>query len=358
MSPVFDIPVRPTDPQVDRFARQLQATMSLPGFLERSIVTSIPGQTLQGTTILAYAKTDTTTFQDWYAAGISNATVLTTVAVAVSTLVAIPFVATASAVTGLAFRVSTASGANGKGRVGIYDSLGSRTGLMYPGSLVKDGGEFSVSSTGVKSTTSLTVNLTEGALYFAAYICGTAAPTVVAIPPSGALASLGMSATLPTTAQIGYTVSSTYSSAVGLPSLFPSGATALLTSIPALFVQYAYTLPTTRYVPAWSPDNDAMILRRVKLLSKAGFTKSTQDTYATLKPAVRKGTGAVVLGTFDSRIDTIQAGVPFYLTGAADINKALATDDILEVQVTQFGRPMIDLSDLRVQWTYAYQGGA
>ena len=321
-------------------------------FNERSFVTPLRGQTFQG----AYLKANTTTFESWYVPGLTNSTALSTSSPAVDILWAVPFVAESPyLLDGLAFNVTTVSGANGKARVGIYSAAMSGSGLFYPGSLLVDGGGYDVASaTGAKSTTSLATSLTLGALYFVVYQCGVAAPTIRVAPVAALSPSLGFSDTLPSTPQVGYQVASTYSTVTGLPSTYPTGATAVTTVMPAIFQRYSGVASSTRYYPVYSPFKDGFKFSRSRILSSLGTEISTSsDSYFTIESAIRAGASTSILDTFDSRSNVIQPGLPYFLT---DGDFSILADEIVEVIVSQYGKPIQDLSDIVVQTDLLFGG--
>ncbi len=111
----------------------------------------------------------------------------------------------------------TALGAGSAARVGIYSNTSEQ--VIYPSSLVVDGGEQDTTSVGVKSTAGLSIAISPG-LYWFCYLCRATAPFARFVPlaamshVSGALPTMG--ANLP-----GSIVK--VSSYGALPSTFPSG---------------------------------------------------------------------------------------------------------------------------------------
>lgn len=326
------------------------------GFLERTIPVRLQGQTLQGVSIDNHTRTQTTTFESWYPAGQVTDTALTTTSVAVNTLIAVPFVASPHAWDRIAFELTTVSGANGKARVGVYAVDEAREGSMYPGALLVQGGDTAVSSgTGAKSTT-INYQPQDGRLYFAAYLCGTAAPTVRAIPVAGIRAHLGFPSTLGATGAVGYTVASTYSTTT-LPATFPTGATARTSPVPAVFLRHVASGEFTRTYPVESIERDGFVLRRAALLSSVDVETTTTGPYFTVSAAVRSGGRTTVMGTYDSRSHRLRAGESFSLYDRTD-DTDLAEGDVTEVLVMQSGKPVVDLAELTATLTTAYVGGS
>ncbi len=353
----FAIPFRSEDRALARLVQTFQDRLNSALFLERHYVIDVPGQKRHGYGPDNYAKANTTTFQSNYVCGEVGGTALTTAAPAVNTFIAVPFVAaTPYPIDQIAFEVTTVSGANGKARIGIYRSTTSQNGAFYPGDLMVQAADTAVSgSTGIKTTTTTGLSLVEGDLYFAAYLCGTAAPTIRAVPVAAAWPSMGLPSTFGATPQLAYTVASTYSASVGLPSTFPSGATAHTSAIPAIALRFTSPSTFSRNLAVVSPG--VCRLQRARILSSADVAQQTTGPYFTLAAAVRRGSSASILGTFDSRVNRIDAGIPWKLTGAKALERDLLEDDLLEVQVLQSGKPLADISDLRVQFTTSYAGG-
>ena len=357
MGSAFNIPSKMGDPAATRAFQALLNSLNMDSFLERSFTVNIPGKRADTWGLDNYYKANDSNFQDWYVAGMANATALTTAKPAVDTFIAVPFVANSYTIEGIAFEVTTVSGANGKARVGLYSASKTSDGAFYPYALVKDCGEFAVSAaTGAKALTGLALNLVEGDLYFLCYLCGTANPTIRAVAVGGASASLGLPSTLGAAPQIGYTVASTYSSVNGLPTQYPAGATAHKTAIPAISIHYRGNALPTRYLTVWSPAYPGFSLRRARILSSTGVPQQTTGPYFTISAAIRRGSSSSVLGTYSSQSNIISAGKPFSLTGAKDINRVLLADDILEVQYQQNGRPSQDLSGITVQFDTIFTG--
>lgn len=120
----------------------------------------------------------------------------------------------------IAIRVTTAgTGPTPKSRLGIYED----NGTIYPGKLVLDAGEVSVSSTGIKELV-IDLTLKSGKLYWLVQIGqDTTSLAVGAIPTTDALATiLGWDSSLSGTPPLGYAVAQTYGA---LPANYPAGAT-------------------------------------------------------------------------------------------------------------------------------------
>jgi hypothetical protein len=354
----FDFSLKTTDPSTRQFSESLLDALGRTGFLQRSFVTPIIGSQHTGFGVNNHVRSTTTTFESWYVAGQANGTAMTTANPAVNTLIAVPFVAdTTFPVDRLAFEVTTVSGANGKARVGIYSAKVGTDGAFYPGLLLVQSAEADVSSgTGSESTT-VSFRPTLGALYFAAYLCGTANPTIRTVPVGGLYPAMGLPAALGAAPQLAYTVSSTYASA-GLPTTFPSGATAHTSAVPAISLRFSAPQDYERTYPARHFVEEGFSLQRAFVISSEDVSLTRSGPYFVIEARLREGESVTTLGTYDSRSNSLKPGTPFYLTGEQDVDTDLDAGATLEVYVLQTGQPSIDLSHLRIQWDCPYVGGS
>lgn len=125
-----------------------------------------------------YKQVGTSPLEAWYYGGATKAQAPSTAAVAINKLQALPFICErGGTVDRLSFRVTAVGTAGSVARVGIYKNAGDND--LEPGALVVDGGEYDTTATGVKTTT--ISNVLSPGLYWFAYVCGTAAPTVRSI---------------------------------------------------------------------------------------------------------------------------------------------------------------------------------
>lgn len=343
------------DPQAG--LRAVRTQLNRQGFIERSILTRLDDRAEYGRSPWWFQRSDVTTFETHQACGLwTNGAALSTVSGGTNTMVAVPFVWNGPFTTDLIeFEVTTGAGAGGKARAGIYDSANDANGTPYPTSLVTQTAEFDVTGTGVKST-SISVTLTPGRLYFATYNNGTAAATVRAIPLTNVYPFLGLPSTLGTAAQYAYTVASTYDSST-LPASYPTGATAVTAAaVPAIFLRASGVTTVYRDFFAFSPSLPGYFLRRVKLMSAAS-TSLTTGSYALVQPSVRTTNGVTPLATFDTRSNRLTAGSPYYLIGAnGELDQNLAVDSEYEIRVTYVGVMSASLRDITVQTDIAFSG--
>lgn len=120
----------------------------------------------------------------YHVAGQYGADLLTTLTPALDRIYAMPFAAAKNfTVDRIGFGVTALSATVGAvARAGIYNANQS---TLMPTSLVVDGGEFNVSttggSTGIKTAT-ISTTLIANTLYYFCFICGTGAPTIKAVP--------------------------------------------------------------------------------------------------------------------------------------------------------------------------------
>jgi hypothetical protein len=169
----------------------------------------------------------------WYIAGVANVGNLSTDAPALNTLYAIPLISSRG---GTIDRIgfNKVSGLNtGVARVGIYNNMSYWN--LYPNGLVLDGGEKSMSGTGMKSSTINQILLGNN-LYWAVYLAGTAQATIRSLTPSHCHNGLGVDNLLSISLGVGWKVTQTYGV---LPPIFPSGASIMTTTpIPAIGIRY------------------------------------------------------------------------------------------------------------------------
>lgn len=152
-----------------------------------------------------------------YAAGMTGCSTLTG-SIAVNTLRAVPFLCPRSLTADrLAFEVTTAAGAGGVARVGIYTNLSDTS--PQPDALLVDGGQFTTTGTGVKEAT-ISQALTGNTLYWFAFVAGTAAPTCRYIDPTALWPIFGADTTLGGSARGMWQSTFTYAA---LPSTFTAG---------------------------------------------------------------------------------------------------------------------------------------
>lgn len=105
--------------------------------------------------------------------------------VAINTLWFVPFVnIVACSVDKLAFKVNTGGAAGSVARCGLYSAK--TDGTLQPNALLADGGEFATTGTGVmEATIGSPVAFAADTVYWAAYVAGTAAPSVAVVANAG-----------------------------------------------------------------------------------------------------------------------------------------------------------------------------
>lgn len=174
----------------------------------------------------------TTDWEAWYACGPAANFTPNAGVTAINTLFAVPFFPRrAGSIDRLAFEVTTAIAGNA--RAGIYAPKGNTN--LYPGALIVDGGEISISTNGVKAATINT--LLSEFLCWAVYVeSGDAAirrAALTDLPPV-----LGMPSTLGAAVpRNSLSVAFTYAA---LPSTFPTGAVQVaISNVPLISVRYS-----------------------------------------------------------------------------------------------------------------------
>lgn len=157
----------------------------------------------------------------------SSTAALSTLAVALNTLYAVPLLARGRSIDRMAWEVTTGGALGSVGRMGLYRSIGARN--LYPGALIVDGGEVDTTVVRVNRHV-ISVPLLPDRLYWAVFLFGTAAATVRAatqdtvanIQPWGIN---GAAATLSTVCRNALTLAQAYGA---LPATFPAGAAFML----------------------------------------------------------------------------------------------------------------------------------
>ena len=166
----------------------------------------------------AYMHRGTSPYTIWYA-GCQNQTAFSTRALIVDTLTAYEIVLSRPVVLSkISFEITTSGGAGSKTRCGIYRATSLTN--TYPSSLVVDGGEKDTTvAASVQTTASLSVAMPAGN-YWLTFNCGTAAPTLRAIPAGGQSSLMGADASTLISLGGRITVASAYAA---LPATFPAG---------------------------------------------------------------------------------------------------------------------------------------
>jgi len=188
-------------------------------------------------------KVGSTVFESWYPFGadLNISSQVSTVAPAINTLIAIPFLnGKERSIDRLAFEVITGGAAGSVARVGIYTNS-EVDGELYPKKLVIDGGEYDTTANGIKSTSiNAGILLAGGRIYWAVYFCGVSAPTLRAILGGGCANFLGFSSSVFSASRNRLTIAQGYGA---LPADFPAGAGVSLATIPMILVILRLTLP-------------------------------------------------------------------------------------------------------------------
>ena len=173
----------------------------------------------------------------YYVAGMINAVAFTSGAPAVDKYFLVPFVVNQRyVVTEIGFYVTVAGSAGSVARVGIYD-MGSQ-GDSRPEKLIYDGGEKSTTSTGIKTTSGLSVELIPGRIYYAVYHCGVNAPTIRCIEGSACYPFMGIGAINGTVIGIGYDLDNSYAALVADAQSLGGGAFGATVPVPAIFMSF------------------------------------------------------------------------------------------------------------------------
>lgn len=322
----------------------LYASRGFPGGVSLEDAWQVPSLAPSG---VLWGTTNTSSF----AANASNMTATTTMSPTFGDLMAVPFVNhVGHGIGGMGVR-ATAIVANAVGVFGIYDSLDDGRGNFYPGKKVWQSTEVAL-ATAVSRQQTPNVLLLPGRVYWMALHAGVATPTVAALAVGAVSDLLGYStgAGAPTLqTYLTGARSGGYSST--LPSLYPSGQTAVATAPPLLWGYYdpALAQTFTRSFPIWSPAENDYAIRGVRLLSGSPTVRSGSSRPSVkVKARIVNASGSTVLGTFDSTKDVLKPGVPFYLTQPGTDSTPLPKDSILEAYVEQTGWPLLSVTGCRV----------
>jgi len=356
MKPAFDL----AGSDVNKDFRSLVELLNRESFRTRHIITrlhdAVP-RTYDEAYFGATTLTATTLGYDaWREAGRCNCTAGGTVAYAKDRLVAIPFLMNAPfRIDSVQFNVTTGGAAGSKARCGIYDSVDDRNGRPYPGALLADGGEFDSTATGVKLT-SVSIDCEPGHLYWFAYACGTAAPTVRSVPLAALKPTVGADAAMAGTPYWGVYVSLTYAA---LPKAFPLDTTLLGetgANAPALSFHQAVnpTRSKTTYLNVYSPFEDGEVLRAARLVPAEDYGLSRRGASIKVALGLRSHGTYEVLGTeWDSTQRGLTVGTPFDLVAT---DTRIPVDTCLAVRVVQRGWPSPSLASAAVQTSLGYEG--
>lgn len=291
-----------------------------------------------------------TTNTSSFAANANNMTATTTMTATFGNLRAVPFFhEVGHGIGGMGFRVTTGA-ANAVAVFGIYDSIDDGRGNFYPGKKLWQSTEVTPTANNTSHRQSPNLTIPPGHVYWMVYHGGVASPTVTAVAVAACSKLLGYStgAGAPTL-QTYLSGARTYNST--LPTLYPSGQTAVATAPPFLWGYYDPSLSQTltRSFPIWAPAEEGYAVRGVRLLSGSPTVRSGSSRPSVkVKARIVNGAGAVVLGTFDSSKDVLKPGVPFYLTSPGTDSTVLAKDSILEAYVEQTGWPLLSVTGCRV----------
>lgn len=176
----------------------------------------------------------TTPIESWYVAGQVNGLAMTTGALTVNRLYAMPFYSPRGGTLDRIGIQVTTLGASGAARLGIYSATSDTN--LYPSTLVLDAGTISTATTGMKTLT-ISQALSANTLYWLVLVCGTAACTIRSLAVGGVWPIFGATNALATASGVGLYVAFTYAA---LPATFPASATLLsAVPIPAIGVRFS-----------------------------------------------------------------------------------------------------------------------
>lgn len=172
-----------------------------------------------------------------YIANCSNSTALTTGAMTLNTLWAMPFVAPArgGVLDRIACEVTTLVAAQNL-RIGLYENKADYRDV-YPGALLADSGNISMATTGIKSF-GLTQALVPGRIYWVALVTSeSTTQRMRGLAVGGVSHFLGMADTATSLLNLGINVAFTFGA---LPDPFTAGG-AYVTAIPVPVLRYRFS---------------------------------------------------------------------------------------------------------------------
>jgi len=284
-----------------------------------------------------------------YVVNRSGNTALSATALSINTLRAVPWRCTTGwRISKVSFNVTVGGAAGSVGKLALYGCRDDLNGDWKPWSLLWSGDAFTTTGTGLK-TTNATLELEPGRVYWWAYWCGTAAPTVNTVPVASvdtyAASGGGTGTTM-------VTVASTY--AATFPTVFPTTGVTATSVPPAILLTFTRpsTVTGTKATIGWTvPYDDAFALRRA-WLTKAGILPKNQSNNPSVvvNAYMARGGKKNLIGSFDSRNGGLGAAVPRRISDSDDIALTLQRGDVLLVETSQIGWPPTDVGDATVQF--------
>lgn len=337
--------------------RALLTALNDPTFLLRTVAVPLDDNTVDGRSYYGLVSSKTLGGNNSeYVANSNNSTATVNAVLSVNTLRAVPFIhSNGFRISAFGFSVTTGGAAGSVGRAGIYDCNDDLRGDCYPKRLLYETGEISTTSTGRKNTTP-NLDLEEGRMYWAVYLCGVAAPTVSAVPVAGVDVLLGASSGVGSTRETHISVAYTYAA---LPQTFPTTAVVQTSQPPALFYTYTQVSSPRRTltIPLFSPRYAGFSLRGVRVSRGATLTAADGAgiPYTVAYAKVRGTAGDHTIGTYDSRKNRLTPGSPFDMTGG-DIERPLAKGEEVVMVIEQSGWPKVSLLGGTAFVDYVYTG--
>lgn len=182
----------------------------------------------------SFRHTGGASLEAWYYANCVNSTAMTTGAPTANVLRALPFVSPARGGTLDRLGFIVTSGVSGNARIGLYSNSNEST-TLYPGALLNDSGNISVTASAVKTYT-LSRALAPSSLYWLA-IVSDVAPTIRCLTLANCSHLLGEANTFPGTPNVGISVAHAFAA---LPSTFTAGGAMIsATPVPGLLMRFS-----------------------------------------------------------------------------------------------------------------------
>ena len=342
------------DSETFRFAESITTLLNRPYRNEFCVAVPCEEALLTGRSLFGLAPAGLTGFQAAVrTAGAVDCTALVGASIGTNSIKVVPFIWN-NAFPIITIGCQTTAGvATSKARVGIYDCVDDLGGDFGPNNLIVGSDEFDCSASGEKTTANLTTQLEPGHVYYAAFLAYTAAATVYTIPVAGVNTILESNTGVPVThMSVAYTLAS---SSVGLPAVYPTGATAQSTAPPAVFLtpQRSSGPVSTIVRSGASPYLKGTVIRRVRLTKNEPLPKVSANPSVKIRALMSNSRGAVEVGVFDNMLGGLDANNPRLISSNADINIDVPAGSVLQAEITQRGWPKTPIRDATVLFDLA-----
>lgn len=98
-----------------------------------------------------------------------------------------------------------------------------------------------------------------------------------------------------------------------------------------------------------APYLDGLVLRRVRVVKAASLSRTTGNSASfQIRALLGTTTGAIEVGTFDTRTAALTARQPRLISSSTAIDRAVPAGAVFEVEVTQIVFPKLSVKDVTV----------